>query len=263
MRIPRVSRSAAVVVAGLALLILGFVLVWWMSPFAPSRMSPQAALLSRQNQELLKLASAAESGTLLDFKGLLIVVNEVLVQDLLHAVTPVEADVGNGFHVKIESADATFGDGVALVRLAGTASVGGGAVGSPVAVYGAIDVVELDPSSGVLQCGVRILGVEAQDARALGWNDPVGRLTEALTRGGLAMLIGSLEIPVSVDNHMAIPAVDSKRVQITAENLPLTIAVQQVKVFGGRLWVFVDAGVTKADAGVAKAPSEAKAEAKS
>ena len=46
-----------------------------MRPGSPPRMSVQEALLSRQNQELAKLASAAENGRLLDFKGVLIVVN--------------------------------------------------------------------------------------------------------------------------------------------------------------------------------------------
>ena len=54
------------------------------------------------------------------------------------------------------------------------------------------------------------------------------------------MLLGPLEIPVSVEDRLSIPAVESKRLRIAAENLPLTIAVQQVKAFGGRLWVFVD-----------------------
>ncbi len=244
--------SLAAVVVGLAILVLAFVLLRLMRPGRPPRMSAREALLSRQNEELVKLATAAENGTLLDFKGVLIVVDQVLVQDLLRAVTPLEADVGSGFHVKIDSADTTFGDGVALVSMTGTASVGGASVGSQVTVLAAIDVVELRPVSGVLECRVSILGVEAQDARALGHNDPVGRLTEALTRGGLALLLGSLEIPVSVEDRLSIPAVESKRLQIAAENLPLTIAVQQVKAFGGRLWVFVDAAL---------APRPAKPEA--
>jgi hypothetical protein len=247
----RELRIAAAVVVGLAILVLAFA---QLRPGRPPPMSVREALLSRQNQELVKLALAAENGTLLDFKGVLIVVDQVLVQDLIRAVTPLEADVGSGFHVKIDSADTAFGDGVALVRMVGRASVGGAAVGSQVTVLAAIDVVELHPISGVLECRVSILGVEAQDATALGRNDPVGRLTETLTRGGLALLLGSLEIPVSVENRLSIPAVDSKRLQIAAENLPLTIAVQQVKAFGGRLWVFVDAAL---------APSSTKGEAAS
>jgi hypothetical protein len=217
-------------------------------------MSAQEALLSRQNQELVGLVSAAENGTLLDFKGVLVAVDEALVRDLLRAVTPLEADVGNGFHVRIDSADAAFGDGVALVRMTGTASAGGVSVGSHVTVFGAIDVVQLDPISGVLQCGVSVLSVEAQDSTTLGHDDPVGRLTEALTHGGLSLLLGSFEIPVSLESRLSIPAVESKRLHIAAENLQLTIGVQRVKVFGGRLWVFVDASL---------APRPTRPEAKS
>jgi len=250
----RIFRIAGVVVLGLAILVLAFVQLRLMWAGRPPRVSAREALLSRQNQELVKLVSAAENGTLLDFEGMLIVVDQTLVQDLLRAVTPLEANVGSGFHVKIDSADAAFGDGVALVRLTGAASVGGASVGSRVTVLAAIDVVELHPVSGVLECRVSILGVEAQDARALGHDDPVGRLTEALTRGGLALLLGSLEIPVSVEGRLSIPAVESKRLRIAAENLPLAIAVQEVKAFGGRLWVFVDAAL---------APSPTKLEAAS
>jgi hypothetical protein len=243
----RILRVAAAVVVGPALLGLAFAQLRLTRPGRPARMSAREALFSRQNEELVKLASAAENGTLLDFKGMLIVVDQVLVRDLLHAITPLEADVGSGFHVTIDSADTAFGDGVALVRMMGTASVGGVSVGSQVTVLAAIDVVELHPTSGVLECRVGILGVEAQNATALGHNDPVGRLTEALARGGLSLLLGSFEIPVSVETRLSIPAVESKRLRIAAENLPLTIAVQKVKVFGGRIWVFVD---------VALAPTE-------
>jgi hypothetical protein len=206
----------------------------------PSRVSAQDALLSRQNVELAKLAEAAEKGTLLDFKGVLVVVDQRLVQDLLRAVTPMDADVGGGFHLRIDAADTAFGDGVALVRMTGIASVHHAAVGAKVKVFGAIDVVKIDPTTGVLQCTVSILGVEAEDEAALGRNDPIGRLTEALAHGGLSLLLGALEIPVRVEDRLAIPAVASKRLRIEAENLPLTVAAEQIKVFAGKLWVFVD-----------------------
>ena len=240
----RVPRTAAILAVSLAILALVLVQVWRTRPEAPALPTAQEALLSRQNEALVKLVAAAENGTLLDFKGMLVVVTDVLVQDLLRAVTPLEADVGNGFHVKIESADAAFGDGVALVRLTGMASVGGASVGSRVTVFGAIDVVKLDPVSGVLQCGVNLVSVEASDDGALGRNDAVSRLTEALAEGGLSMLLGIVEIPISIENRLGIPAIDSKRLDIAAEDLPLTIAVEQVKVFGGRLWIFVDVALT-------------------
>ena len=206
----------------------------------PSRLSAQETLLTRQNLALIELTAAAEKGTLLNFKDILVVVDQSLIQDLLRAVTPMDADVGKGFHVRIDSADTAFGDGVALVRMTGIATLDASAVGAEVTVFGAIDAVQIDPASGVLRCSVAILGVEAQDAKALGRNDPIGRLTEALAHGGLSMLLGGLEIPVRVENHLSIPAVASKRLQIVAEHLPLTVSAQQIKVFGGKLWVFVD-----------------------
>lgn len=206
----------------------------------PSRLSAQEALLTRQNQALIELTASAERGTLLNFKDVLVVVDQSLVQDLLRAVTPMDADVGKGFHVRIDSADTAFGDGVALVRMTGIASLDASPVGAEVTVFAAIDAVQIDPATGVLRCSVAIVGVEAQDAAALGRNDPVGRLTEALAHGGLSMLLGGLEIPVRVENHLSIPAVASKRLQILAEQLPLTVGAQQIKVFGGKLWVFVD-----------------------
>jgi hypothetical protein len=245
-------RIAAVAVVGLAILVLASPQLRRTRLGRTPRVSAREALLSRQNQELAKLASAAENGTLLDFQSILIVVDQALVRDLLRAVTPLEADVGSGIHVKIDSADASFEDGVALVRMTGTASVGGASVGSRVTVLAAIEVVELQPTSGILECRVSILGVDAEDARALGHGDAVGRLTEALTRGGLSLLLGSLEIPVGVEDRLSIPAVESKRLQIAAVNLPLRIAVRQVKAFGGRLWVYVDAAL---------APIPAKTEA--
>jgi hypothetical protein len=206
----------------------------------PSRLSAQETLLTRQNQALIQLTASAEKGKLLDFKDILVVVDQSLIQDLLRAVTPMDADVGSGFHVRIDSADTTFGDGVALVRMTGIATRDASTVGAEVTVLGAIEAVQVDPVSGVLRCSVAILGVEAQDAEALGRNDPIGRLTEALAHGGLSMLLGGLEIPVRVENQLSIPAVASKRLQIVAEELPLSVAAQQIKVFGGKLWVFID-----------------------
>jgi hypothetical protein len=239
----RTPRTVAAALAGLAVVAVALYrpLMAWHG--RPPRPSARETLLSRQNEELVKLTLAAEKGSLLDFKGVLIVVDQALVQDLIRAATPLEADVGSGFHVKIDSASASFGDGVALVRMTGTARLGGASVGSQVTVLASVDVVELDRSSSVLECRVNVLGVEAQDAKALGRNDPVGRLTEALTRGGLSLLLDSFEIPVSVENSLSIPAVESKHLRIAAEDLPLTITVQRVKAFGGRLWVFVDAAL--------------------
>lgn len=246
MRRAAVVGVVVVLLAGLALVIQQR----RMRPGGPARLSAQEAMLSRQNEELARLTAAAEKGTLLDFEGLLVVIDQALVQDLLRAVTPLEADVGGGFHVRIDATEAVFGDGLALVRMRGTANLEGASVGAPVTVLGVVDGVEIAPASGVLRCDVGILGVEAEDAAALGLGDPLGRLTEALAHGGLSLLLGPLEIPVRVEDRLTIPEVTKERLHIAAERLPLSVSAQQVKVFGGRLWVFVDVDV----AAPAKAP---------
>ena len=212
----------------------------------PARVSAREAVLIRQNLALGSLVPEAAAGELLNFRGVLVVVDQTLIQDLINAVVPLEADVGGGFHVRVTHVDSAFGDGVALVRLKGQANLGGASVGTSVTVFAVIDVVKIDPASGILQCDVGILAVEAEDAAALGrvrpfgGGDPVGRLTEALADGGLSLLLGPLEIPVQIEDELSIPAVQSKRLQIPGEEFPLTVSAHRVKVFGGKLWIFVD-----------------------
>lgn len=239
----RVLRITGIALLFFALVVVGFV-HYRRQGNAASRLSAREALLSRQNSALLELTNDAERGTLLDFKGILVVVDQALVQEMLRAATPMDAEIGGGFHVRVDAVDATFGDGVALVQMTGAATVGDEPVGAQVTVFGSIDAVTIDAASGLLRCNVSILAVEAENAEALGRNDPVGRLTEALTEGGLSVLLGPLEIPVRLENALDIPAVDSKRLQIGAETLPLTVTARRIKVFGGRLWVFVDAGLS-------------------
>jgi hypothetical protein len=202
--------------------------------------SARESILLRQNQELVTLINAAEEGTLLDFEGLLVVVDQSLVQDLLRATTPLEGDVGGGFHVRIDSASAAFRDGLALVSLEGRVNIANAPVAADLVVYGAIDLVELDATSGVLRGDVAVFGIELQQADVLGVDEPARKLTEALTKGGLAMLLRTIEIPVRIENRLAIPAVESKRLKIGAAELPLRARVASVRAFGGKLWVFVD-----------------------
>ena len=221
-----------------ALLALG--LVWLVfEKKEPPMVSVQETLLVRQTQELGRLVAAAEHGSLFDFDGILVVVDQGLVQELVRGATPLEADGGGGFHVRVESAEASFADGLAVVRLDGTASVAGKTASADVKVYGAIDVVALDSRSGVLTCRVSVSGVEAVHADVLGIHQPVRRLTEALTHGGLALLLGSIEIPVRIEDRLSIPAVDDHRLRIASVDLPVQVAVQDVKVWSGKLWVTV------------------------
>jgi hypothetical protein len=214
-------------------------LIRWRSGAWAPLVPTEEIVLERQNRALQQLVSVAESGALLNFEQVLVVVDQKLVQDLLSAATPLEGDVGNGFHVRIDSAESTFGDGVALVRLNGLASVAGRSASAAISVYGGLDVVELDRSSGRLRCQVSVYNVEATHSDILGFD--LRRLSQALAEGGLARLLHFIEIPVRIEDRLEIPAITSGRIRIPSAEVPLQAGVREVKVFGGKLWISVGA----------------------
>lgn len=241
----------AILVPALATLALGaFLLARW-PRHAAQAVSAEEALLLRQTRELEVLAAAAEAGSLVDFDQMLVVVDQRLVQELLAAVVPLEGDVGGGFHVRIDAAEAAFDDGLALLRLKGEVRVQGRAASAQLRVLGGLDVVELDPTSGILNGRVTVFGVEATRADILGMDESVRGLTEVLTHGGLARLVGPIEIPVRVENHLALPAVQTERLRIPASEVALQASVKDVKVFGGKLWVRLGATLPESSEGTA------------
>jgi len=198
--------------------------------------SVEETVLAQQTVALQALVEAADRGALLNFRHVLVVVDQGLVQDLLRAAMPLEGPVG-GFQVRIESAEASFGDGVALIHLNGKATLIQSSVAADLKVYGGLEVVSMDPASGLLRCQVRVFGVEADHADLLGIDEPLRGLAEALSHGGLAALLRFVEIPVRIDDHLTLPAVDSRRLRIPAARVPIRAEVAEVKVFGGKLWV--------------------------
>ena len=198
-------------------------------------------VLEREVQKLRVQVEAAEAGTLLDFEQVLVVVDQDLVQRLLASATPLEGDVGQGFHVRIDTARAEFANGVALVHLDGEASLVGRAVSAQMSVYGGLDVVELDPASGVLRARVGVYAVEIPKADVLGIDEPARRLTKALAEGGLETLLGPIEVPVRIEDRLRLPALRTRRISIPALDVPVAATVSSVRVFAGKLWVGVRA----------------------
>jgi hypothetical protein len=194
-------------------------------------------VLLRQNAELVSLLAAAEAGRLLDFEQVLVVVDQHLVQDLVGAVVPLEGEVGGGFHVRIEAAEAAFADGLALLRLRGRARHEATAASAAMTVYGGLDVVDLDPDSGMLRCRVKVFGVETTEADVLGIDRPARRLSDALATGGLERLLPAVEVPIRIEDNIALPAVRTRRLRIDAADVPIHASVGHVAVFGGKLWV--------------------------
>ena len=216
--------------------VLAFVVYRWNARKLHPVVSVEETVLAQQTVALQALVDAADRGALLNFRHVLVVVDQGLVQDLLRAALPIEGPVG-AFQVRLESAEASFGDGVALIHLNGKATLLRTSVAADLKVYGGLEVVNMDPASGLLRCEVRVFGVEADRANVLGIDEPLRGLAEALSHGGLATLLRFVEIPVRIDDHLTLPAVSSKRLHIRAADVPIRAQVAEVQVFGGKLWV--------------------------
>jgi hypothetical protein len=216
--------------------VLVFLALRWSARTREPAVSAEETVLAQQNAALQTLVDAADRGSLVSFAEVLVVVDQRLVQDLLRAALPIEGPIG-GFRVRLESADAAFQDGLALVHLTGKATLVESSVSADLRVYGGLEVVNLDPQSGRLRCEVRVFGVDADHANLLGIDEALRDLAQALSHGGLASLLRVVEIPVRIDDHLSLPAVDSKRVRIRAAEVKVRAGVAEVKAFGGKLWV--------------------------
>lgn len=231
------------------------------------RISPEEAVLLRQRAGLESLIAAARKGPLIPFQQVLVVLDESLIQNLLTAATPYERVVNNRFRVRVDSASVAFDDGFALVRLDGRASLADrkeGDVYADVSIYGGLDVVELDPTSGILRGRVNVMAFQARRVGVLGMDAPVRRLIEDLSSQKieeLNVLASSLEIPVRLEHAVVIPEIGPKgEIRIPAATVPLRVAVQDVKAYRGKLWVSIGVAVVPEGAEPGDGQKEAQPE---
>jgi hypothetical protein len=215
-----------------------------------ARQAVEEAILDRRSQGLEALieASRRNGGQLLAPEDILVVVGQGLVQQVLDGAVPFERTIGNRFHVLVTQCSVHFEDGLALVQLEGRASLtGGGEAGAELTVYGGLDVVDLDPQSGVLRAGVHVFAVEAKRAGFLGLPTPTERLAEEIGREKLesfSALLSAVEIPVRLERAPTLPAIGTESgVSIAATPLPFNLSVVEVLSFRRRLWVTIRASL--------------------
>ncbi len=208
----------------------------------------EEAILDRRSEGLEALTDAARrnGGRLFEPQDILVVVGQGLVQQVLDGAVPFERTIGNRFRIRVAYCSVRFEDGLALVQLEGRASLTGREeVSAELTVYGGLDVVDLDPESGVLRAGVHVFAVEAKRAGVLGLPTPTERLAEEIGRQKLesfSILLSSVEIPVRLERALTLPAIDTESgVSIVAAHLPLNLSVVEVLSFRRRLWVTIRA----------------------
>lgn len=224
--------------------------------------SAERAVLARRREGLAALIAAARKGSLLPFDKVLVVADERLVRDVVAASLPFERVIGGRYRVRVTRAEVHFEDGFGLVRLDGEASFADRPAEdarSEVTVYGGLDVVSLDPRSGVLRGAVKVIAVDARRVDVMGVRAVLAEnLVEDLGREKLeafSALASDIEIPVRLEQQVALPAVGPGEVRIDAAVIPLRVSVADVKAFRGKLWVSVDVSTQAASPAPADSPS--------
>ena len=202
-------------------------------------------LLERQRQGLEALIAAARGGHLIPFDQVLVVVPQKLVQELIEATLPFEQVLEDRYRIRVETASVTFDDGFGLVQLRGRASLKDDpSTAAEIDVYGALDVVDLDPKTGILKGRAKVIAVETRRVDVVGFPAPVRRFVDELSRERLTAfepLLSSVEIPVKIAREIQVPEVNESGVHIAQAVLPVEGAVVDVKAFHGKLWICASA----------------------
>lgn len=231
----------------------------------PRRFLDQTTVLNREIQGLRELILRAEKGTLFPKDQVVIAVSEELVKDVAQLALPREQVIGKRFRVRLEKADVRFRDKHGSVRLDGRVSPVDHSpedVFADVAVFGLMDAVEVDASTGVLRASVSVIGFELQRVGVFGESVIGRRLLEELAErhaDDLKALAFPLTIPVHVQEQIALPGLEgSGPVRLRGVSFPLSVKVADVVAHGNRLWVALDVrsgSWTKAE-GARRAESE-------
>jgi hypothetical protein len=215
-------------------------------------------LLEQKRIGLEQLIEAGKSGRLLPFDQVLVVVDQKLVQRLIEATVPFEQVIENRYRIRVESATVTFEDGFGLVQLGGRASLDQDPqTRADIDLYGGLDIVELDPKTGVLRGSIKVLAVDTQRVDVGGFPAPVRRMVDDLSRERLSAfepLLSKIEIPVRLESELEIPAVNEPNVRIKKCALPMAAQVVDVKAFRNKLWVCASAR-TRIGSGASEAPA--------
>lgn len=204
------------------------------------------AELERRAQGLRELVAEAEQGSLIPSDRFFVGVGEQLVEDLFRSQLPLEQPLEDRFVVRLERAEMEFDDKYGAVRIEGRIHP----VRFPdrrvaLRIEGGLGEASIDPETGMLRVRVAIDHIDIAEA---------GGLEELLGRGAIRYLgdkgralleeaIPPIEVPVTLERAVPVPAVAEGGVRFAALEVPLEVSVERVLALGGKLWVSFDADV--------------------
>jgi hypothetical protein len=200
----------------------------------------QETFLRGQIAGLEKMIGQVERGELTTTDQVAIGLSEDLAKRLLNASLPLETIVAKRLRLRVDSAEPFFrGTKAALLFKATVSSVDVSGASASLDIGGALDHFEL--KDGRLRARAQ-LGHFA--VRESGLGELAADAIDALVRANAAAIqsaIPGLEVPVEIDESVAIGGFAEGPVLARPGALPLDIAVSQVIVGNRRLWVLLKA----------------------
>lgn len=216
-------------------------------------------LLLREREALERQLSDAGATRTPDVR---VAIPASLIRDLVSTDLPFEATVDR-FRVVVREADVDFRGALARVDLGGAVRwADREGVEVELALVGALEVLDVDPSSGSLEARVDILGVRTRDVRVGGLSPPAERLLDALARRPveeLQALVREIEIPVQLLRTVELPAVEEDEVSIGSARVPLSVGVVDVRVGDDLLVVELDVEIPNAEGSAVGTPPDGSA----
>jgi hypothetical protein len=195
--------------------------------------------LKMQIADLEALVAKAEAGGLVTRDRIAIGVSEDTAKALLDASLPREQALGQRLRLRIEAAQPYFRGNNAGLAFQATAR--GVATGATARLELGGRLVDFRIEAGKLSARVdlghfKVLGSSLPDIGSDAIEGLVRDNLDALER-----MVPGLDVPVRLEQSIAIPGLDEGVVQARAGVLPLAISLAEVVPVNKRLWVLLDA----------------------
>ncbi|MDX1393499.1 MAG: hypothetical protein R3195_03875 [Gemmatimonadota bacterium] len=213
-----------------------------------ARMEARHRVLEAERDALIGYLDAADAeptsgagGGIVPFHDVLVVVRPSLIDALVEASLPLERDLSDDIHVRLDSASIALRPGIAIARLDGRVSLAGrGDVRADVRLLGVLELAPRIEAERGLVATIAIYDVEARDVSLGGLAPPAERLVEEFARfkiGELNRSLGALPIPVRLDEQVSLPLVEESELTIPAYDLPLAFGLGAVRVLEDGMYV--------------------------
>lgn len=226
-----------------ALLLLPVTLLTGCQPAEPPE-AAQARRMKRVYEDqvagLEKLVARAEAGErIFNADQLAVGIDEDVVRELLGAALPLKAKVGEELAVELQQVEVFFRWTQAGVRLEGRASsTRFPDVFVAVRLLGALDEMQFE--DGRLSARVKLIDAELQGASLGSMGKDLLDATLKAHLGDIEAAIPAFEVPVRLEQGIAIAGLGKGPVSVRPGRLPLQMSVAMLFAGDQRLWVMLD-----------------------